>query len=120
MAVASNGSVIQAPLEGAAPNPLCAKEKTKPADKSEDARSVGIYLRYNKFRYLNLSDLPWERELALACPVNNLGTVNLYDASAHGFDKNNSGAPAFVYAIDPQVVVINNAEHKGLNAPGVG
>ena len=48
--------------------------------------------------------------------MNNLGTVSLFDASAHGFDKHTSGAPAFLYAIDPQVIVINNAEHKGLDA----
>jgi beta-lactamase superfamily II metal-dependent hydrolase len=114
--VASNGAVIEQPLFGAEPNQLCPKAQIKPADKTEDARSVGILLTKGKFRYLNLSDLPWERELALTCPVNKLGKVTLFDASAHGFEKNNSGAPAFVWAIDPQVVVINNAEHKGLNA----
>jgi beta-lactamase superfamily II metal-dependent hydrolase len=114
--VASNGAVLDHPLEGAAANPLCVKEKAKPADHTEEGRSVGILLTVGKFRYLNLGDLPWERELALACPIDNLGIVTLFDASSHGFDQSKSGAPAFVWAIDPQIVVINNAEHKGLNA----
>lgn len=114
--VASNGAVIERPLAGAAANPYCAKAQTRPADKGEDSRGVGILLTKGKFRYLNLGDLTWDREMALACPVNKLGVVTLFDASAHGFDKNNSGAPAFVWAIDPRIVVVNNAEHKGLDA----
>jgi hypothetical protein len=78
--VASNGAVIEQPLPGAGPNPFCTKAQTKPPDKTEEARSIGVLL------------------------------------TAHGFEKNNSGAPAFVWAIDPQIVVINNAEHKGLDA----
>jgi beta-lactamase superfamily II metal-dependent hydrolase len=114
--VASNGAVIEQPLPGAGPNPFCTKAQTKPPDKTEEARSIGVLLTKGKFRYLNLGDLTWDREMALACPINKLGVVTLFDATAHGFEKNNSGAPAFVWAIDPQIVVINNAEHKGLDA----
>jgi hypothetical protein len=76
---------------------------------------VGVLLTFGKFKYLNLSDLDWEKELELVCPVNKLGTVTLYHASRHG-GLSGSGAPAFLGAIRPQVVVVNNGPRKGFGA----
>ena len=51
--------------------------------------------------------------MELACPVNKLGTVTMYQTSRHGsFDG--AGAPALLGAIRPQVVVVNNGPRKGL------
>jgi hypothetical protein len=76
---------------------------------------VGVLLTFGKFKYLNLSDLDWEKELELVCPVNKLGTVSLYHVSRHG-GLTGSGAPAFLGAIRPQVVTVNNGPRKGFGA----
>ncbi len=51
--------------------------------------------------------------MQLACPVNKLGTVTLFQATHHGFVNDFSGAPALVMALKPQVVVVNNGPTKG-------
>jgi competence protein ComEC len=72
-----------------------------------------VLVSYGKFKYLNLIDLDWEKEMELACPVNKLGAVTVYQTSRHGaFDG--AGAPAFLDAIRPQVVVVNNGPRKGM------
>jgi hypothetical protein len=53
--------------------------------------------------------------MELACPVNKLGTVTLYTINRHG-GLDNSGAPALLSAIRPQVIVVNNGPRKGLGA----
>ena len=53
--------------------------------------------------------------MELSCPVNKLGAVTLYQASRHG-GLDGAGAPAFLGAIRPQVVVVNNGPRKGLGA----
>ena len=40
-----------------------------------------------------------------------LGTVDLYLTNHHGLDQ--SGAPAFVHAIQPRVAIMNNGTRKG-------
>jgi len=51
--------------------------------------------------------------MELACPVNKLGRINLYTINRHG-SLDNSGAPALLGAIQPQVIVVNNGPRKGL------
>ena len=114
MVVASNGQIIATPVNGGgAANPNCAGAVQHPPDKTENQRSAGILLTYGKFKFLDLGDLTWDVEMQLACPVNKLGTVTLFQATHHGFVNDFSGAPAFVWAIKPQVVVVNNGETKG-------
>ena len=45
------------------------------------------------------------------CPINRIGTVDLYLTSHHGLEK--SGSPALVQALRPRVVVMNNGTRKG-------
>jgi len=114
LVVASNGQIISMPVNGGgAANPNCAGAVQHPADKTENQRSAGILLTYGKFKFLDLGDLTWDIEMQLACPVNKLGTVTLFQATHHGFVNDFSGAPAFVWAVKPQVVVVNNGETKG-------
>src|SRR5947209_2761356 len=80
----------------------------KDPDKTENQRSVGFLLTFGNFKFLNMGDLTWDKEMELACPVNKLGTVTLFQATHHGFYGDYSGAPALVWAIKPQVVVVNN------------
>lgn len=110
----SNAEVIAKPLKGGGPNPLCQDAQQKPPDKTENQRSLGILLTYGRFKFLDLGDLTWDREMELACPVNKVGTVTLLQATHHGFFNDYSGAPALYWAVKPEVVVVNNGARKGL------
>jgi competence protein ComEC len=115
--VSSNGEVLAKPINGGGPNPLCKDAKQKDPDKTENSRCAGFLLTYGKWKFLDVGDLTWDKEMALACPVNKVGTVTLYQATHHGFFGDRSGAPAHVFAIRPQVVVVNNGPRKGLGTP---
>jgi competence protein ComEC len=98
---------------GGGPNEFCKDAQQKPEDKTENGQSAGFLLTYGKFKFLDLGDLTWDREMMLACPVNKLGTVTLFQASHHGFSGGQSGSPALVWALKPQVVVVNDGARKG-------
>ena len=111
--VSSNGEVLTKAINGGGPNPLCATAEQKAPIGLENQRVAGVLASYGKFRYLNLIDLDWEKEMELGCPVNKLGAVTVYQTSRHGaFDG--AGAPAFLDAIKPQFVVVNNGPRKGM------
>ena len=111
--VASDLALISRPLPGGGPNPFCADAEDKVAAGFENQRMVGTHLRFGTFTFLALIDLDWQKEMELACPVNRLGAVTLYQTGRHGaFDG--AGAPALLGAIRPQVVVFNNGPRKGL------
>ena len=115
LVVTSDGKLLPKPVNGGGPNPLCANAERKASAGGENQRGVGVLLTYGKFTFLDLIDLDWERDMVLACPDNLLGKVTLYQTSRHGgFDG--AGAPAFLGAIQPQVVVVNNGPRKGLGA----
>ena len=68
-------------------------------------------ISYGHFRFLDLGDLTKKKELALACPNNLLGKVDLFLVTHHGFDQSN--AKALVWALRPEVAVIDNGPRKG-------
>lgn len=108
----ANGEHVAAPLAGAGqPNPFCASTPKREPDPSENARSVGFLLTYGNFRFLDLGDLTWNKELELMCPNNPIGPVDLYLTSHHGL--NQSGSPALVDAVHPRVAIMNNGARKG-------
>lgn len=125
--VAANGEKLAGPLKGAgAPNPACAGVQPKEDDPTENARSVGFLLRYGKFRFADLADLTWNKELALVCPNNLIGTADVYLVTHHGMDISNS--PAMVQGLHPRVAIANNGARKGgspaawqvvRNSPGI-
>jgi competence protein ComEC len=113
LVVSSDQKLLAKPVNGGGANPLCSGAEQKAPVSPENQRTVGLLLTFGKFKYLNLVDLDWSKEMELACPVNRLGTVTLYQTGRHGaFDG--AGAPAFLYAIRPQVVVVNNGPRKGM------
>ena len=59
----------------------------------------------------SLGDLTFNREHELICPDNVLGTVDVFQTSAHGL--NLSSPRALLHALRPRAVVINNAGRKG-------
>jgi len=118
--VSSNGKVIENPIKAEGQNSLCKDTQQKEPDPTqpENFLSVGTLLTFGKFKFLNLGDLTWDRELMLACPVNKIGTISLFQATHHGFYNEWSGPPALVWAIKPQVVIVENGPTKGLPAGG--
>ena len=111
--VASDEKFIPQPVNGGGPNPLCANAVEMAPAAGENRRMVGLLLTYDKFKFLDLIDLDWQMELELVCPVNKVGTVSVYQSSRHG-SLDDAGAPAFLGAIRPQVVIVNNGPRKGL------
>lgn len=108
----SAGQGIASPMAGAGqPNPACATTKALENDTSENAQSVGILIQYGNFRMIDLGDLTWNKENELVCPVNKIGTVDLYLTTHHGMNISNS--PAIVQALHPRVAVMNNGARKG-------
>ena len=120
LVVTSAGQAIKTPVAGGgAPNPFC--DSTPPMtwkgtneDESENAQSVGLLLTFGRFRMLDLADLTWNKERALMCPNNPIGTVDLFMVSHHGNDISNS--PALVHALRPRVAIMNNGARK-IGAP---
>jgi competence protein ComEC len=110
--VSGDGEVIAKPLpsEGAA-NPACAASPLKDAEGTENDRSLGMVITFGRLRILDLGDLTWNKERGLMCPVNKLGTFDVYVVSHHGLI--NSGSPALVNAIAPRVAIMDNGTHKG-------
>ena len=117
-ALSAAGKVIDKPLPGVStsPNEYCKDTPAHPEDKTENGQSAGFLLTYGKFRFLDLGDLTWDREMMLACPGNKIGTVTLFQASHHGFSSGQSGSPALVFALKPQVVIVNDGATKGFDA----
>jgi len=117
--VSSNGEVLAKPINGGKANPLCQGAEQKPPDTTENGRSLGFLLTFGKFKFLDLGDLTWDKEMELACPVNKVGTVTLYQPTWHGFASDRSGPPALVWAVRPQVVIVNNGPRKGIATPAL-
>ena len=108
----ANGQHIAKPVAGAGQaNPLCGSEPQPPSDPTENARSVGMLIRYENFRFLDLGDLTKQKELELVCPQNLIGTVDVYLTTHHGLDQSN--AKAIVDAVHPRVAIMNNGAKKG-------
>jgi beta-lactamase superfamily II metal-dependent hydrolase len=111
--VSAAGQVLKTPLAGAGkPNPACdgVARHNEPGP-SENAQSVGSVITYGRFRVVDLADLLWDNELDLMCPVNRIGTADLYITSHHGLAQ--SGSPALVHAVHPRVAIMNNGTRKG-------
>src|SRR5258708_245094 len=60
------------------PNPYCASDPKWDLDETETPRPAGILIRFGSFRFLDLGDLTKPKEVALVCPNNPIGTVDLY------------------------------------------
>jgi competence protein ComEC len=113
LVVSSNKAFLANPVPGGGANTLCNDAALMSAAGGENQRMVGLLHSYGNFKFLNLIDLDWQMEMELACPVNKLGAVTIYQTSRHG-SLDGAGAPAFLGAIRPQVVVVNNGPRKGL------
>jgi competence protein ComEC len=93
------------------PNTLCAAYTPRDTDPSENARSVGIVVTFDRFRFVDFGDLTWNKEHDLVCPNNAIGPIDLYLTTHHGLSQSN--APVLVHALRPRVAVMNNGAKKG-------
>ncbi len=110
--VTARGEQLAEPMrEAGQPNPLCAAAPRQPPDPSENARSTGILVSHDRFRFLDIGDLTWNKELDLVCPVNRIGKVDVYLTTHHGL--NTSGPAGIVHALAPRVAIMNNGARKG-------
>ena len=109
------GDHITKPLPTAGQaNSYCSKEPAAAEDNTENARSLGVLVKYGEFRFLDLGDLTKKKELELACPNNLLGTVGLFLVTHHGADLSNP--KALVWALHPRVAVFDNGPRKGASS----
>lgn len=110
--ISSDGAVINHPLPGAGQeNVSCKNAEQFPADQTENLRSLGTLITFGKLRILDLGDLTRDKEMELVCPVNKLGTIDIYIVSHHGWYQSNSRA--FLNAIAPRVAIMDNGAKKG-------
>jgi beta-lactamase superfamily II metal-dependent hydrolase len=110
--VTARGERIPKPLKrGGQKNPLCGQEPKKADDPSENARSIGFLLTFGKFKFVDLADLTWNKELEIACPEHFIGPVDLFLTTHHGLDQSNPAA--IVHGLRPRVAIMNNGARKG-------
>jgi len=115
--VAAHGQVLPAPLGDSQPNQSCDSFKPQPEDRGENGMSLGYLLRHDKFEFVNLGDLSWNFQQRLACPVNLLGRVDLFQVTHHGV--RDDVLPQQMWPMAPTVAVMNNGPTKGAGAVAV-
>ena len=114
--ISADGKVIQKPLSGAGePNTFCKQTRSARPTKTENARSLGVLIRFGKLQILDLGDLTSDKERDLMCPDNRLGKIDVLVVSHHGWYE--SSSPALVDAIHPRVAVMDNGAKKGGSIP---
>lgn len=115
--ISADGQLISKPLPGAGQDNsvACKSSEVRPADQTENARSLGTLWTFGKLRILDLGDLTWDKEMQLMCPTNRLGHVDVYIVSHHGWYQSNS--PALVHGITPLVAIMDNGAKKGGSPP---
>jgi competence protein ComEC len=91
------------------PNPFCAGLKPKDGETGENPQSGGVVVEFGKFRFADLGDIIFNEELALLCPENRVGKLDLLLTPHHGTHV----SPKADYAMAPRVVVMNNGPTKG-------
>lgn len=118
----SAGEQIREPLEGAGtPNPSYDLTPLRTEDETEDGQSVGILITHGEFRFVSLGDLTWNKLRRLFCPVNLVGTVDVYVTTHHGMSiaRESGGdirwgrsccSEAEVHALRPRVAILNYGE----------
>lgn len=112
--VSADGVVLDKALSGAgAGNPACGITEQLPDDPSENQRSLGTLISYEKLRILDLGDLTWNKERELMCPDNKLGHVDIFVVSHHG--SSSSDSTALVNGVAARVAIMDNGGLKGAN-----
>jgi len=114
--VSADGETIDKPLEGAGEtNSACSAYEPRNFATRENPRSVGLLLRYGRFRFLDLGDLVGPPLLKLVCPDNLIGPIDAYLITHHA-NADSNVSPIYA-AIHPRVAISNNGAYKGGSPP---
>jgi competence protein ComEC len=110
--VAAAGKVIAGRGE---PNPYCGgiPQSQSDLEAGENSQSLALVIQFGKFRFADLGDLTWNKELALLCPENKVGKVDLYLTTHHGGES-----PKAIWGMTPRVAIMNNGPDKGADPLG--
>jgi competence protein ComEC len=90
-------------------NPYCAGLAPVEGETGENPQSAGVLIQFGKFRFADPGDIVWNEELALECPENKVGKVDLYLTAHHATHV----SPKSVYGLAPRVIVMDNGPRKG-------
>jgi len=90
-------------------NPFCAGLKPRSGETGENPQAAGVIVQFGKFRFADLGDILWNEQLALLCPENKLGKLDVYLSPHHGTHV----PPISDYGLSPRVSIINNGAKKG-------
>ena len=112
-AIASNGEFLKTPIRGGGQtNPYCDANYRPATDANrEDGFSIALYIGYGQFRAVQPGDLLQNQEMAMMCPKNPIGTVDVLLGYHHGQAVSNSRA--LVHALRPRVGIVNGGTRKG-------
>ncbi|HEV7632718.1 MAG TPA: MBL fold metallo-hydrolase [Steroidobacteraceae bacterium] len=110
--VSAAGSVLTRPLPGAGKrNQACGATGLAAQEIYENPQSMGVLIRFGKFRFLDIGDLSGKPLFALACPRDIIGPVDVYLVAHHG--GADAAEPATLPAFRPRVAILNNGRVKG-------
>jgi competence protein ComEC len=110
--LAAAGQTLPRPLAGAGQaNPACSGSGIPASERTENPRSTAVRVQYGAFRFLDVGDLTGAPLFALTCPVNMIGTSDVYLVAHHG--GADAADPSFFAAVKPRVAIFNNGPTKG-------
>jgi beta-lactamase superfamily II metal-dependent hydrolase len=111
--VTSDAQVISKPLwPNLPPTPFCDTVQPMAQDGGEEnARSVGFVATYGSARIVALGDASWNQELKLVCPINLIGSADLFIVTQHGSSLSNT--PSLIADMAPRVALMGNGSRKG-------
>jgi beta-lactamase superfamily II metal-dependent hydrolase len=131
--VAGGGKILSTPLAGAGQlNSACVHDgPPRTEDDAEDSQSLGLRLRFGKFRFVYLGDESWNNSTRLFCPANKVGKADAYLITHHAESLPASMGdyyygldcctPAEVWGLQPRVAILSLGKngHKAGNAIGL-
>ena len=92
-------------------NPHCTGVDRHPEggteESGENTQSGALVIQFGKFRFADLGDLTYNRQLDLLCPQSRIGKADLYLAAHHGGETSQA-----VWGMTPRAIVINNGPRK--------
>ena len=94
-------------------NKYCSGLTEHAGETGEDTQSLALLVEFGKFRFFDPGDLTYNRELALLCPRNQVGKVDLLLSTRHGAES-----PRAIWDLAPRVAIVNNGPRKGGDATG--